>query len=121
MKASPLKCIRNLPSNIIKSLVNIYVDNTTYGSTSKNQDYRTLAADLFSEEALTVRFRLNDSNTSENASSHHPSQILVFFLVGHNGHTHNETLCFEHQLGLRLNPGLKGKLLLLMFPWILLF
>lgn len=74
MKASLLQFIKNLPNNIIKSLVNNYVDNTIYGSTSKNQDYRTLAAVLFSVKALTDRFRLNGSNTPENASSHHSSQ-----------------------------------------------
>lgn len=45
----------DLSKNILRSLVNIYTDTTTvYVYTSKSQDYQCLAADHFSDQALTA-------------------------------------------------------------------
>lgn len=49
--------INNLPKNILRLLVNIYVDDTTFcGCTCQNLDDWSWAADLFSDQVLTAQW-----------------------------------------------------------------
>lgn len=48
--------INDLPRNIVRSLVDIYADDTTlYGCISRNQDKKSLVADLSSDRSLTAQ------------------------------------------------------------------
>lgn len=56
---------RSIPRNILKSLVNIYVDDAiVYGCTSKNQYDQSLVSDLSSDLALAERAQLGKTSWS---------------------------------------------------------
>lgn len=106
--------INYLPKNILKSLVKIYVNNTTvYECTSKNLNDQ-------SQDELLADFALTTQWEEDWHHSISPNTKLVMFChhwgdpkftpVLINGCTPNEAPCIKHLLGLKLTPDLKWNL-----------
>ena len=105
--------INDLPKNTLKSLVNIYADDTTvYGSTSETADDQSLAEHLSADLENVVEWgktwlvSFNSRKTKLISFHHHHSDPSVH-PVDMDSTAFNEAPCLEKLLGLKLTPDLK--------------
>ena len=105
--------INDLPKNTLKSLVNIYADDTTvYGSTSETADDQSLAEHLSADLENVVEWGKTwlvsfNSRKTKLISFHHHHSDLSFHPVHMDSTVLNEAPCLEKLLGLKLTPDLK--------------